>query len=246
VEKNQMTKQRLFLFSAFLMALVLGVGQASVFAAFGKKREAKFKVRIENISNADGLATSDGAKYPFALSPGLFVVTNRKMDFFKAGRRANDGLEAQAEDGNPEILSKLLLTKVGSARMGIFNQPAGADAPGPILPGGAYEFSFTAAEGMKLNLIAMYGQSNDLFYAPEQALDLFVNGEPLSGDITDKLILWDAGTEVNQAPGVGADQAPRQKAKNTGATENGVVGMVKDGFSYPNTKDVLRVTVTQE
>ena len=97
----------------------------------------------------------------------------------------------------------MLLTKVGSGKMGIFNMPIGADAPAPILPGGAFEFEFMAAEGMKLNLVAMYGQSNDLFYAPEKAIDLFVKGEAISGDITDKLMLWDAGTEVNQAPGVG-------------------------------------------
>jgi hypothetical protein len=59
-------------------------------------------------------------------------------------------------------------------------------------------------------------------------------------------MLWDAGTEVNQAPGIGADQAPRQKMTNTGADENGVVHVVKDGFSYPETKDVLRITISAQ
>ena len=96
-----------------------------------------------------------------------------------------------------------------------------------------------------LNLSTMYGQSNDLFYAPERAIDLFdAKGNPVSGDVTDKFLLWDAGTEVNQAPGLGADQGPRQKAPNTGADENGVVRLVNDGFTYPNTKDVLKVTIT--
>jgi hypothetical protein len=112
------------------------------------------------------------------------------------------------------------------------------------LPGGAFEFTFSATKGMKLNLIMMYGQSNDLFYAPDASIDLFANGKPLSGDITDKILLWDAGTEVNQAPGLGADQGPRQKGPNTGADENGVVRLVKDGFTYPATKDVLRITIT--
>ena len=131
--------------------------------------------------------------------------------------------------------------------MGIFNTPVGADKPGPLLPGGVYEFSFDGTEGMKFNLIAMYGQSNDLFYSPKAALDLFdKHGNPLGGDITDKLLLWDAGTEINQAPGIGDEQAPRQKMANTGKTENGVVHLVKDGFTYPNTNDVLRVTITAE
>ena len=241
-----MIKKKFIVAAAFLMALIVGV-QTSGFALGGKvKKQAKFKVRIENVSNSEGLTTADGSKYPFALSPGLFVVSNKKNELFRAGKKADAGLEAQAEDGNPEVLSKSLLTKIGSAITGIFNMPIGAEKPAPILPGGAFEFEFTATEGQKLNLIAMYGQSNDLFYAPAQAIDLFQNGEAFSGDITDKLMLWDAGTEVNQAPGIGADQAPRQKAPNTGAKEDVPVGLVKDGFTYPNTKDVLRVTISQE
>ncbi len=241
-----MLKQKFFIGFAVLAALVLGVQANAV--AFGKKvkKEVKFKVRVENVAASDGLTAQDGSKYPFALSPGLFVVTNKKMDFFKVGKKASVGIEAQAEDGNPEVLAKSLLTKIGSVNMGIFNTPIGADKPSPAFPGGSFEFTFMATEGMKLNLAAMFGQSNDLFYAPESAIDLFVNGEAISGDITDRFILWDAGTEVNQAPGLGEDQGPRQKAANTGAAENGVVSLVKDGFTYPNTNEVLRITITQE
>lgn len=241
-----MLKQKFIVVAAFLAALFLGI-QADGFASGAKvKKQAKFKVRIENISNVNGLAAQDNSKYPFALSPGLFVVSEKKMDFFKVGKKASKGLETQAEDGNPEVLAKNLLPKIGSLYMGVFNQPVGAEKPAPILPNDVYEFEFTASEGMKLNFIAMYGQSNDLFYAPEKAIDLFVGGEAISGDITDYLMLWDAGTEVNQAPGIGSDQAPRQKAANTGAAENIRVGLVKDGFTYPNVREVLRVTITQE
>lgn len=233
-----MLKQKFIIGLAVLTALVIGF-QAEVFA---KKKSASFKVRIENISNSEGLTTQGGAKYPFALSPGMFVVSKNKTNFFKVGEMAINGLEEQAEDGNPEVLAK----NFAGLNAGVFNMPVGADKPAPILPGGAYEFTFTAMEGMKLNLIAMYGQSNDLFYAPEKAFDLFDNGKPLTGDITGKLMLWDAGTEVNQAPGIGDEQAPRQKMANTGTTENGMVGMVKDSFTYPNTKDVLKVTITAE
>ncbi|MBS1794264.1 MAG: spondin domain-containing protein [Acidobacteria bacterium] len=236
----------------FKRKFIIGLVVAAAFVlglqgtALAKKMSATFKVRIENISGSEGLAAADGSKYPFALSPGLYIASNENTGLFKVGKRAGEALERQAEDGNPEFLAKKLLTSVGSARMGIFNMPVGADKPAPILPGGAYEFTFTAEEGAKLNFIAMYGQSNDLFYAPEKALELFVDGKALSGDITDKVMLWDAGTEVNQAPGIGADQAPRQKAANTGAAESVAVGPVKDGFTYPNTKDVLRVTITAQ
>ena len=90
-----MFKQKFMIGVAVIAALVLGL-QANVFA---KKNVANFKVRIENVSNSDGLATADGSKYPFALSPGMYVVTNDKVNFFKAGKKASDGLEAQAEDG---------------------------------------------------------------------------------------------------------------------------------------------------
>ena len=240
----------------FIRKLTLGVAaaatalagsQASNVVSAKAKRTATFKVKIENIGSSDGLAAADGSKYPFALSPGLYVVNHKNQYFFEENKRASMALELQAEDGNPEALSTKLLTKVGSIYMGVFNTPAGAAKPGPLLPGAAYEFSFSGSEDMKFNLIAMYGQSNDLFFAPRVALDLFdKEGNPLSGDITDKLLLWDAGTEVNQAPGIGDEQAPRQKMANTGKAENGVVTLVKDGFTYPNTKDVLRVTITAQ
>jgi hypothetical protein len=239
-----MFKQKFVAAIMFIAALIAGV-QTEAFAT-NRKAKATFKVRIENVSAGEGLLTSNGARYPFALSPGLFTVSVNNVEFFDVGKKAGDGIEAQAEDGNPEVLYKKFLTRVGSVNMGIFNVPAGAMEKGPLLPGGAYEFTFSATEGAKLNLIAMYGQSNDLFYAPAEAIDLFNNKVALTGDITDKFMLWDAGTEVNQAPGVGDEQAPRQKMANTGAVENGVVGKVKDGFSYPATADVLRITITQE
>jgi hypothetical protein len=239
-----MLKRKLIMGLA-IAAVALAAVDANVLASTAKKkRMASFKVRIENISPAEGVDGLNGQKYSFALSPGLFYVNHKRSYFFDEGKRADAALESQAEDGSPEAFSKKLLTKVGSLYVGVFNTPSGANMPGPILPGGVYEFTFTASEGMRFNLISMYGQSNDLFYSPRAALDLFdANGVPLSGDITEKLLLWDAGTEKNQAPGFGDEQAPRQKTANTGTPENGVVSLVKDGFEYPNVKDVLRVTI---
>ena len=93
----------------------------------------------------------------------------------------------------------------------------------------------------------MFGQSNDLFFGNRNAISLFdADGKAFSGDIAPRVELWDAGTEVNEEPGVGANQAPRQKAANTGTTERKSVGAVKDGFNYPKTTDVLRIVVTPE
>jgi hypothetical protein len=57
------------------------------------------------------------------------------------------------------------------------------------------------------------------------------------------MILWDAGTEVDQEAGIGSDQGPRQKGPNTGKAENGVVKKVSDGKSYANAPAVMRVTI---
>lgn len=238
-----MLKTKLIAGAALFAAMVFGM-QTSFALDHNRKKHTSFKVRVENIGTGDGLTAEDGSKYPFAISPGLYTVSGEKVEFFKLARAASKSLEAQAEDGNPEVFWRDVLGMPKEGSFGVFNTPVGAGMPGPILPGGTYEFTFSATKGMKLNLIVMYGQSNDLFYAPESAIDLFVNGKPFSGDIADKFLLWDAGTEVNQAPGLGGDQGPRQKAPNTGADENGVVRLVNDGFKYPAVKDVMRITIT--
>jgi hypothetical protein len=56
--------------------------------------------------------------------------------------------------------------------------------------------------------------------------------------------MWDAGTEVNQEPGIGPDQGPRQKAPNTGKAENGMVRKIDDGKTYATATKVMRITVT--
>jgi hypothetical protein len=241
-----MFKQKFVLF-AVLLASALTFSGVAIANGNGSEKKVSFRVRVENIADKDGLLASDGSKYPFALSPGFYVVTNKKSSLFTTGKRAGVELERQAEDGNPELFLKKYLTKVGSLYAGVFNKPVGSDMASPIFSSGAFEFSFVATPGMKLNLATMYGQSNDLFYAPDAAIDLFdTKGNPVNGDLTSLFKLWDAGTEANQAPGLGADQGPRQKGPNTGADENGVVKLVSDGFTYPDTKSVLRVTITAE
>jgi len=228
------------------IALIAAVG--TVLASVDKKvRKATFTVRVENVAAKDGLPAQDGSKYPFAVSPGFYLISKKGSMLFSVGKKASAALESQAEDGNPDLFADSLLTKVGSAELGVFKNPVGSEMASPIFSGGAFEFTFTATTGEKLNLAFMYGQSNDLFYAPIAAIDLFDrNGNPINGDVTEQFKLWDAGTEVNQAPGLGADQAPRQKGPNMGANENGVVNLVKDGFTYPESKSVLRVTVTAQ
>jgi hypothetical protein len=129
---------------------------------------------------------------------------------------------------------------------GAFDTPQGASTPGPLLPGESYVFTVHAGPGHRLSFATMMVQSNDLFFAPDaDGIALFdAAGAPLGGDRTDEVLLWDAGTEVNQRPGTGSHQAPRQSGPDTGGDESSGVAPVDDGFDYPAPNRVLRVTIT--
>jgi hypothetical protein len=203
--------------------------------------ETSFLVRVENVGDAAQSALTT----PFA--PGVWVVHTAADPLFSAGQAdRGQGLEALAEDGDPSGLATAVAGQTGVSASGAFNTPVGATEPGPLPPGGAYEFTVVAVPGDMLSFATMFVQSNDLFYAPDGAgIALFnSDGTPVSGDVTSQIQLWDAGTEVNQEPGVGPDQAPRQAGPNTGPDENGVVQIVSDEFTYPGTSSTILVTIT--
>jgi hypothetical protein len=218
---------------------------AAVASANGDKA-TRFTVRVENTTKPDAFTASNGAKWSLAFSPGVAVVHAGKAPIFSEGKKdRRQGLEAQAEDGNPALLAKSLKGAIGIRSVSVFNTPVGANAPGPITPETAYEFAVSAAPGERLSLTIMMGQSNDWFYAPaESGVELFKGDQPIVGDITSQLIMWDAGTEVDQEAGIGSEQGPRQKAPNTGKAENGVVRKVRDGKPYSDPASVMRVTIT--
>jgi len=224
--------------------------QFTVATATRKTEPIKFTVRVENISNKEGMTASNGQKFPFALSPGMFVLTDKSAALFteeKPVRR--NGLEMQGEDGDPSGLVASLVAMHHSSNLhGVFNTPVGAMAAGPIRPGDSYEFTVTASPGMKLFMTQMFGQSNDWFYAPgANGIALFdAKGAPVSGDITDQFYLWDAGTEKDEEIGIGPNQGPRQKGPNTGEDERGVVHRVKDERWAGKNKDFFRITITPE
>jgi archaellum component FlaF (FlaF/FlaG flagellin family) len=133
---------------------------------------------------------------------------------------------------------------------GVFNTPKGAGSPGPATPGNAFEFSFNAGKGQRLSFVTMFGRSNDLFFAPDgKGIELYQGDTPISGDITSMIKLWDAGTEMNEAPGMGMYQANTEPAPNTGPGESKPVteiSMVNDGFTYPSVASILKVTISND
>ena len=221
---------------------VLGVATA---ALANEETPTKFTVRIENTTQPNMFTASNGVKWSLAFSPGVAVVHSDIAPIFSENKKdRGKGLEAQSEDGNPATLASSLKGAKGIKSVSVFNTPVGASAPGPITPGAAYEFTVPAAPGDRLSITLMMGQSNDWFYSPgESGIELFKNGKPISGDIMAHLVLWDAGTEVDQEPGIGSEQGPRQKGPNTGKAENGRVRKIGDGKSYSNPTNVLRVTI---
>jgi Spondin_N. len=225
------------------------MAQLTLAVATRKSESTKFTVRVENISNPEGMMASNGAKVPFALSPGMFVLSDKHAPLFTEGKPARNGVEMQAEDGDPSgLVASLVASHHSSNLHGVFNTPLGAMAAGPIRPGDSFEFTVTAMPGMKLFMTQMFGQSNDWFYAPSaNGIALFDSkGHPVSGDITNQLYLWDAGTEKDEEIGIGPNQGPRQKGPNTGVDEGGKVYRVRDARYAGRNTEFFRVTITPE
>jgi hypothetical protein len=162
-DQSMKNSTRLFFIGVLSTALIAVLTAVTAIA----QNPVKFKVRIENISSPDGQTASNGVKWPFALSPGVWLVHGSNAPIFTTGKHdRGKGLEAQSEDGNPGVLAESLKKQPGVRSSGVFNTPVGAKAPGAIGPGGAYEFTFRATPGSKLSFTMMFGQSNDLYYAP--------------------------------------------------------------------------------
>lgn len=231
---------------AVLLAAIPAAALAAPPKPASLRNMTTFTVRIENVSTASTLKLSNGSTAPAPNSPGVWVVQAKPGRLFETGKvQMGWGLERQAEDGDPTMLAAHCAHHDGVVSSGVFNTPKGDDKPGPALPGKAYEFTVSAKPGDRLAFTTMFGQSNDVFIAPDdRGIALFPNGHPLSGDVTAQLSLWDAGTEVNEEPGLGPNQAPRQPAPNTGPSESKPVMKVHDGFTWPKVADVVRVTIS--
>lgn len=200
-----------------------------------------------NTTLADELAANTGYTSPFA--PGVFAVHNADVSpFFNDGTADRGaGLEALSEDGSPDALNGALSSISGISSFGVFNTPTGASDAGALLPGNSYEFTVDAEEGDYWSFATMLVHTNDLFYAfDDNGIAFFdTNGNPISGDVTADVSLWDAGTEVNEYPGAGNNQ-PARGGADSGPAENGNVQVVNDGFTYPAVNSSIRVRVTAQ
>jgi hypothetical protein len=224
---------------------VVALALAQVAMAQGAPNATKFTVRVENISKGEALKLSTGKTAPFVAAPTFWALhTGAANPIFTGGQpEPGNGLEQLAETGNPEGLVKYVSAVSGVAAVGANARPVGATGDGPLTPGQAYEFEVSALPGQSISLAWMFGQSNDLFYSNERPIALFAAGKPVSGELTTQLALWDAGTEVNEEPGLGPNQAPRQKSPDAGTAEKQSIGYVRDTYRYPSISQVLRLSI---
>jgi hypothetical protein len=232
---------------SFVRAVTVGAVLLATAQGAAAQGATKFSIEVDNISQGEALKLSNGKTAPFVSAPVLWTVaTGSANPIFVGGQPdAGKGLETLAETGNPGPLARSLKGTGNIVALGADDLPVGATAGGPITPGQGYEFEIEATPGQTLSLAWMFGQSNDLFYSNDRPIALFdAAGKPVQGDMTAQLSLWDAGTEVNEEPGLGPNQGPRQKTPEAGVAEHQSVGHVRDGFRYPRTADVLRVTIT--
>lgn len=196
-----------------------------------------FNIKIENISKSDTLKISDGKNVDIMLKNGVWSVYSFTNPLFTLGQKNNSTqMEKLVEDGETFSLNN----SDNIVSFGSFNE---------IPAGKSVEVSFSAKNGDKFTFATMFNQSNDLFYSSE-GIELFdKNKEPISGDITSQITLYDLGTEVNQEPGSGNEQQPRQASVGLGKSESNNVQRIddiKDGFIYPKTSDILKVTLTND
>ncbi|PIF45567.1 hypothetical protein CLU96_2576 [Chryseobacterium sp. 52] len=72
-----------------------------------------------------------------------------------------------------------------------------------INPGETASFTFYAGKGQAISFAAMYGNSYDLFFAPANpGIKLYQdNGDPVTGNVSSQIRLWDNGTRINQTTG---------------------------------------------
>ena len=197
----------------------------------------------DNSTTEANLTAATGYSSP--LAPGVWAVHEQGVYpiFTEGSLDEGNGLEALAEDGDPSGLNSALTGLDGVSANGVFNTPDGAGGAGPLLPGNSYSFTVDAEAGDYLSLATMLVHTNDLFYAFGQGgIALFDNGTAVEGDVTNEVLLWDAGTEVNEYPGAGNNQ-PARGGGNSGPAENGVVQVVNDGFTYPAVANSILVTV---
>ncbi len=170
--------------------------------------------------------------YVSPVAPVLWAVHEKdEMPIFTANTSdRGEGLELLAETGNPGDLAASLIAMDYNA--GAYAIPDGSNEAGPLFPGDKYTFAIDAKPNQYLSIASMLGNSNDIFFAFGDGGIKLAFGNNIQ-DITQKVMLWDAGTEENEYPGT----------KSMDEDEGGLVRLLDDGFTYPAVDKIIKVTI---
>lgn len=212
-------------------------------------RPTVFDVTLTNVSDQSPHPSPFAAGvYAVHTDPSIFYLEGHPQLFQEGRAHLYNGLEALAEDGDPDRIFNSIATAGGmteepvDGEYGTFHTPVGFDSPGLLLPGQTYAFAAaTDRDRPQLSLALMYVESNDWFAATaDTGFSLFqADGAPVSGVIP--MHLYDAGTEEDEPLGLGGHQFPRQTAPNSGpADDDATVRRVRGLHG----SDLLRATVT--
>jgi hypothetical protein len=236
----------------------------------------RFDIRVENVSGPNTLRLSTGGTVAVPVSPGVWAVHTGRNPIFTPGEvEPGRGLKGLAEAGMARAFEPNLRGLPGVRSSGFFSEPllplvrrmstsrmsepkspataasssAGGAGSRMLQPGQRFEFTVTAQPGDRLSLAMMIAQSNDALIAtgPDGIALFDASGRPLAGNITSLLLTWDAGTEVNEEPGVGRNQGLRQGAPHAGDPERRPVRPLAEaefGSAWPEVDRMVRVTVT--
>ena len=209
----------------------------------------QFNINLENISSEGDLVPSSGTPTNIMFAPGILIIHDGDFSLFESGSPAKyAGFEAMVEDGSNAGLVDDLAGEPGVIEAISYAALDASYADSPMLPGTKATKSSDAVPGDFITVATMFGESNDVFVAA-LAIPLFdADGVALETDATGDLTLWDAGTEVNEEPGLGENQAPRQAAPGSGVDEDAnveqITGTDAAGFSYPEPDAMLSLRIT--
>lgn len=119
--------------------------------------------------------------------------------------------------------------------------------PGVLInPGGSSSFTFSAAKGEAITFATMYGWSNDLFFAPANpGIQVYDSkGNPIEGDVSSQIKLWDNGTRINQHPGSSVSHPGTEESSSQNIME--VNGSDAQGNTYLPASSLMQATLKYE
>lgn len=156
--------------------------------------------------------------------------------FFAACSKDNDH-GSPVGTGRSITIENILQSK-SLVESGTFQQTGASPL---IMPGQSVSFKFSAAYGQTITFAAMYGYSSDMFFAPANpGITLYdADKNPIEGDVSKMVKLWDNGTRVNQAPG--PDVSRPGTPENNPIKE--VEGKDEQGNTYLNASSLVKATL---